>query len=106
MDTSKVTFRLIQNIQKVLLDHGDEIAYIKRNLKEIKGYFSPKMLIIYFGFKKDNVCDELVILNDGSQIEATDVLSYESGISTIKMCNGQWMYTPTINIKMVKPIEK
>jgi cell division protein FtsB len=50
MDTSKVTFRLIQNIQKVLLDHGDEIAYIKRNLKEIKGYFSPKMLIIYFGF--------------------------------------------------------
>jgi len=50
MDTSKVTLRLIQNIQKVLLDHGDEIAYIKRNLKEIKGYFSPKMLIIYFGF--------------------------------------------------------
>ena len=50
MDTSKVTYRLIQNIQKVLLDHGDEIAYIKRNLKEIKGYFSPKMLIIYFGF--------------------------------------------------------
>ena len=50
MDTSKVTFRIIQNIQKVILDHGDEIAYIKRNLKEIKGYFSPKMLIIYFGF--------------------------------------------------------
>ena len=50
MDTSKVTFRIIQNIQKVILDHGDEIAYIKRNLKEINGYFSPKMLIIYFGF--------------------------------------------------------
>jgi hypothetical protein len=50
METSKVTFRLIQNIQKVLLDHGDEIAYIKKNLREIKGYFSPKMLIIYFGF--------------------------------------------------------
>ena len=50
MDASKVTFRIIQNIQKVILDHGDEIAYIKRNLKEIKGYFSPKMLIIYFGF--------------------------------------------------------
>jgi cell division protein FtsB len=50
METSKVTFRLIQNIQKVLLDHGDEISYIKKNLREIKGYFSPKMLIIYFGF--------------------------------------------------------
>jgi hypothetical protein len=62
--------------------------------------------IVYYSFKKDKVCDELVILNDGSQIEATQVLSYESGMSTIKMCNGQWMDTPTVNIKMVKPIEK
>ena len=61
--------------------------------------------ISYFSFKESKVCDELVILNDGSQIEATEVLSYESGMSTIKMCNGQWMDTPTINIKMVKPIE-
>jgi hypothetical protein len=62
--------------------------------------------IIYYSIKKDKVCDELVILNDGSQFEATQVLSYESGMSTIKMCNGQWMDTPTVNIKMVKPIEK
>jgi hypothetical protein len=62
--------------------------------------------VVYYSFKSDKVCDELVILNDGSQIEATEVLSYESGMSTIKMCNGQWMDTPTINIKMVKPIEK
>ncbi len=62
--------------------------------------------IIYFSIQNDKVCDELVILNDGSQIEATEVLSYESGMSTIKMCNGQWMDTPTVNIKMVKPIEK
>ncbi len=61
---------------------------------------------LYYSIKKDKACDELVILNDGSQIEATDVLSYESGMSTIKMCNGQWMDTPTINIKMVKPIEE
>lgn len=62
--------------------------------------------IIYFSIQESKVCDELVILNDGSQIEATQVLSYESGMSTIKMCNGQWMDTPTVNIKMVKPIEK
>jgi hypothetical protein len=62
--------------------------------------------IVYSSIQNDKVCDELVILNDGSQIEATQVLSYESGMSTIKMCNGQWMDTPTINIKMVKPIEK
>ncbi len=64
------------------------------------GYF------ICLSSQNNKVCDELVILNDGSQIEATQVLSYESGMSTIKMCNGQWMDTPTINIKMVKPIEK
>lgn len=61
--------------------------------------------LIYYAIQKDKVCDELVILNDGSQIEATDVLSHESGMSTIKMCNEQWMETPTVNIKMVKPIE-
>ena len=61
---------------------------------------------VYISFQNDKVCDELVILNDGSQIEATQVLSHESGMSTIKMCNGQWIDTPTVNIKMVKPIEK
>jgi hypothetical protein len=61
---------------------------------------------VYHLIQNDKVCDELVILNDGSQIEAKQVLSYESGMSTIKMCNGQWMDTPTVNIKMVKPIEK
>jgi hypothetical protein len=61
---------------------------------------------VYHLIQNDKVCDELVILNDGSQIEATQVISYESGMSTIKMCNGQWMDIPTVNIKMVKPSEK
>lgn len=63
-------------------------------------------LVVIYSIKKDKVCDELVIMNDESQIEATEVISYENGMSTIKMCNGQWMDTPTVNIKMVKPIEK
>jgi uncharacterized coiled-coil protein SlyX len=50
MDIRRVTYRVIENLHKVVLDHSDEISYIKKNLKEIKGYFSPKMLIIYFGF--------------------------------------------------------
>jgi hypothetical protein len=82
---------------------------IRKNIGIILMIISTFLLsggIVYYSFKKDNVCDELVILNDGSQIEATQVLSYESGMSTIKMCNGQWMDTPTVNIKMVKPIEK
>jgi hypothetical protein len=62
------------------------------------------ILIMYFQIQDSNVCDELVIMNDGSQIEATEVVSYISGMSTIKMCGGTWMDTPTVNIKMVKPI--
>jgi hypothetical protein len=50
MDQNRVTFRLLENIHKVVLDHGDEIADLKKELEEIKSYFSPKMLIIYFTF--------------------------------------------------------
>jgi hypothetical protein len=62
------------------------------------------ILIMHFQIQDNNVCDELVIMNDGSQIEATEVVSYRSGMSTIKMCGGTWLDTPTVNIKMVKPI--
>ncbi len=54
----------------------------------------------------DKTCDELVIMNDGSQIEATEVTSYENGMSTIKMCDDTQMRTPTTNIKFIKHIEK
>jgi hypothetical protein len=50
MDRERVNFRLLENIHKVALDHGDEIVNLKKQLDEIKSYFSPKMLIIYFGF--------------------------------------------------------
>ena len=63
-------------------------------------------IMIYLSFEDDKVCDELVIMNDGSQIEAASVSSYENGMSVIKTCKGEQMDTPTINIKMVKHIEK
>jgi len=50
MDIGRVTYRLVENIQKIVLDHGDEIVEIRKALKELKSYFSPKMLIIYFSF--------------------------------------------------------
>jgi hypothetical protein len=50
MDIGRVTYRLVENIQKIVLDHGDEIAEMRKALKELKSYFSPKMLIIYFSF--------------------------------------------------------
>jgi hypothetical protein len=50
MDIGRVAYRLVENIRKVVLDHGDELQDIKKSLKEIKQYFSFKMLIIYFTF--------------------------------------------------------
>jgi hypothetical protein len=63
-------------------------------------------LLTYTIGEEDKVCDELVIMNDGTQIEATHVASYNNGMSTIEMCGGEWLDTPTINIKMVKYIGK
>ena len=62
--------------------------------------------VIHWQIKESEICDELVIMNDGSQIEATEVTSYENGMSTIKMCDDTQMRTPTINIKFIKHIEK
>jgi hypothetical protein len=50
MNQERVTFRLLENVHKVVLDHGDEIVDIKKEVKEVKSYFSFKMLMIYFGF--------------------------------------------------------
>ena len=48
MDIGRIAYRLVENLRKVVLDHGDELQDIKRSIKEIKHYFSFKMLIIYF----------------------------------------------------------
>jgi hypothetical protein len=50
MDQERVNFRLLENVHRVVLDHGDEISVLKKTIDEIKSYFSPKMLIIYFSF--------------------------------------------------------
>ena len=48
MDIARITYRLTENLRKVVLDQGDELQEIKTSLKEIKNYFSFKMLMIYF----------------------------------------------------------
>ena len=50
MDQNRVTYRLLENVHRVVLDHGDEIVVLKKTIDEIKSYFSPKMLVIYFSF--------------------------------------------------------
>jgi hypothetical protein len=62
--------------------------------------------MMYLSYEDNKVCDELVIMNDGSQIEATSISSYENGMSCIKQCNGEEVRIPTLNIKIIKPIQK
>jgi hypothetical protein len=62
--------------------------------------------ISYTMYQENSVCDELVILQDNSQIECASVTSYDSGMTHIKQCNGELIEVPTITIKMVKHIEK
>ena len=50
MNQERVTFRLLENVHRVVLDQSDEIVNLKKELQEIKSYFSPKMLLIYFSF--------------------------------------------------------
>jgi hypothetical protein len=62
--------------------------------------------VSYLMYRDESVCDELVILQDNSQIECASVTSYDSGMTRIKQCNGEIIEVPTITIKMVKQIEK
>ena len=62
-------------------------------------------IIFYLCVGDNKICDELVIMNDGSQIEATEVNTYENGMSGIRQCNGEYVRIPTVNIKMIKEIK-
>ena len=48
MDQDRVTFRLLENVHRVVLDHGDEIAVLKKTIDEIKkiGFFEPKVEVM------------------------------------------------------------
>jgi hypothetical protein len=50
MNQERVNFRLLENVHKVVLDHGDEIVNLRKEIKEVKSYFSFRMLMIYFAF--------------------------------------------------------
>ena len=62
--------------------------------------------IMYLAFNKNNTCDKLVRFNDGTQIEAKDVRSYDNGMTTITNCTDDVLRTPTLNIKMVEELNK
>lgn len=61
--------------------------------------------IFYLFYEDSKICNELVIMNDESQIEAKEVNTFENGMSHVYQCNGEEVHIPTINIKMVKKIK-
>jgi hypothetical protein len=62
--------------------------------------------IIYLSIEDEKVCDELVTFQDGTQIEATTVKSYNNGMTNIKLCTGEILRTPSLNIKTIEELKK
>ena len=50
MNQNRINYRILENVRRVTLDQNDEICAIKKEIKEVKSYFSFKMLMFYFGF--------------------------------------------------------
>ena len=55
--------------------------------------------------KKDMVCDEHVVLEDGKEYNCRSVSSYSNGMSCINMCDGERICVPTHRIKIITPIK-
>jgi hypothetical protein len=60
---------------------------------------------MYFLIKKDMVCDEHVVLEDGKEYNCRSVSSYSNGMSCINMCDGERICVPTHRIKIITPIK-
>ena len=60
---------------------------------------------MYFLIKKDMVCDEHVVLEDGKEYDCRSVSSYSNGMSCINLCDGDIICVPTHRIKIVTPIK-
>jgi hypothetical protein len=63
-------------------------------------------IIVFLCIKESQICDELVIMNDGTQMEVTKVSSYDDGMSYIRKCDGEEITVPTVTIKMIKHNKK
>jgi len=59
---------------------------------------------MYFAIKQSNKCDERVFLKDETTIDCINASSFDSGMTSIKTCEGERMQIPTINIKIIKQI--
>jgi len=47
MNQERVNFRLLENVHKVVLDHGDEIVNLRKEVKEELGEITENMVVWY-----------------------------------------------------------
>jgi hypothetical protein len=61
----------------------------------------------YVMYQESLVCDELVILKDGQEIEATDTYPTEGGMFRIRRCEDhKWISIPVQDVKESLPLKK
>ena len=64
------------------------------------------IITIILKLKKSERCDEHVILEDGIEYDCKSVTSFNSGVSTINLCDGERITVPTYRIKMITRIKE
>ena len=57
---------------------------------------------IYMMIEEGGRCDEHVVMEDGTEYDCRSVSSYDSGISTIRLCDGSKIRVPTLRIKRIE----
>ncbi len=64
------------------------------------------IITIISQIKKSERCDEHVILEDGIEYDCKSVSSFNSGVSTINLCDGERITVPTDRIKIITEIKE
>ena len=62
-------------------------------------------VFIYIAVKQDQVCDEHVVLEDGTEYDCQQVNSFTNGTSCILICGGEHVIVATHRLKSITPLK-
>ncbi len=60
--------------------------------------------VIYFSYKEDQECDQIVFVEGELSMDAREVSSFSNGMSVIRLCDGTNLEVPTHRI--IKIVDK
>lgn len=60
--------------------------------------------VIYFSYKEDQECDQVVFVQDELSMDAREVSSFSNGMSVVRLCDGTNLEVPTHRI--IKIVDK